>query len=81
MYVANSEPAKWVPGGGRAGLKERVPISNCSSQRELEPDGIRGGSVSYPGKPSCSDVGHPALENQSVNGDPAAVREQRVADP
>jgi hypothetical protein len=27
MYVANSEPAKWLRGGGRAGLPERVLIS------------------------------------------------------
>jgi len=57
VYVANSEPAKWVPGGGRAGMRERVPIFDRSNQRELKPDGIRGGCVSYPGKPYCFDIG------------------------
>jgi len=54
VYVANSEPAIWVRGGGRAGVRERVPISDGSNRSELKLDGIRGGSVSYPGKPSCS---------------------------
>ena len=35
VYVANSEPARWVPGGGRAGVSERAPISDCSNRREL----------------------------------------------
>jgi hypothetical protein len=56
VHVANSEPATWVYGGGRAGLAERAPISECSSRRALKRDGIRGGSVSYPGKSSCLTV-------------------------
>jgi len=69
VYVANSEPAIWVPRGGRAGRNERVPISNCSHRRELEPDGIRGGSVSYPGKPSCLDAGIVVdASTQTLNG-------------
>lgn len=28
VYVANSEPAIWVRGGGRADVDERVPISD-----------------------------------------------------
>ena len=28
VYVTNSEPAIWVCGGGRAGVDERVPISD-----------------------------------------------------
>ncbi len=41
---------------GRAGVRERVPISDFRNRRELKPDGIRGGRVSYPGKPYCSGV-------------------------
>ncbi len=51
VYVANSEPAIWVHGGGRADVEERVLISDCSSRSALKLDGIRGGCVSYPGKP------------------------------
>ena len=51
VYVANSEPAIWVYGGGRADVEERVLITECSSRSALKLDGIRGGCVSYPGKP------------------------------
>ena len=53
VYVANSEPATWVYGGGRAGVAERAPISDCCSRRALKRDEIWGGGVSYPGKSSC----------------------------
>jgi RNA-directed DNA polymerase len=33
VYVANSEPAIWVCGGGRADLEERVPISDRRPKR------------------------------------------------
>lgn len=59
MYVANSEPARWVCGGGRADSTERGPISD-HHRSALEPDGIRGGDVSYPGKPYC-----PAVQTRS----------------
>ncbi len=34
MYVANSEPAKWQRGGGRAGVAERVLISGEPNRSE-----------------------------------------------
>jgi hypothetical protein len=34
MYVANSEPAKWQRGGGRAGVRERVLISGGPNRSE-----------------------------------------------
>ena len=38
MYVANSEPAKWLRGGGRAGLPERVLISGEPNRGEVGRD-------------------------------------------
>jgi hypothetical protein len=49
VYVAHSEPATWVYGGGRAGVAERAPIFDRYNHRALKLDGIRGGSVSLPG--------------------------------
>ncbi len=34
MYVANSEPAIWQRGGGRAGVRERVVISGEPKRSE-----------------------------------------------
>jgi len=38
MYVANSEPAKWQRGGGRAGVCERVLISGELNRSEAGRD-------------------------------------------
>jgi len=38
MYVANSEPAKWQRGGGRAGVPERVLISGEPNRSEVGRD-------------------------------------------
>jgi len=38
MYVANSEPAKWQRGGGRAGVRERVLISGEPNRSEAGRD-------------------------------------------
>ncbi len=38
-------------------MRERAPIFDRSNQRELKPDGIRGGCEPYPGKPYCFDSG------------------------
>ena len=38
MYVANSEPAKWLRGGGRAGVPERVLISGEPNRGEVGRD-------------------------------------------
>jgi len=61
MYVANSEPATWHWGEGRAALSRRVPISGQTKEgiivrTNAELDGIWGGSMPYPGKPYCSGV-------------------------
>jgi len=38
MYVANSEPTKWLRGGGRAGVPERVLISGEPNRGEVGRD-------------------------------------------
>jgi hypothetical protein len=38
MYVADSEPAKWQWGGGRAGVAERVLISGEPNRSEAGRD-------------------------------------------
>ncbi len=38
MYVANSEPAIWQRGGGRAGVRERVLISGEPKRSEVGRD-------------------------------------------
>jgi hypothetical protein len=38
MYVANSEPTKWLRGGGRAGVRERVLISGEPNRGEVGRD-------------------------------------------
>jgi hypothetical protein len=38
MYVADSEPAKWQRGGGRAGVAERVLISGEPNRSEAGRD-------------------------------------------
>lgn len=38
VYVANSEPAIWVRGGGRADLAERVPIFDEPKRTEAGRD-------------------------------------------
>jgi hypothetical protein len=38
MYVADSEPAKWQRGGGRAGVAERVQISGEPNRSEAGRD-------------------------------------------
>ena len=52
MYVANSKPAIWHWGEGRADLSRRIPISGQSKEGVIvrtnaELDGIWGGSMPY----------------------------------
>ncbi len=45
MYVANSEPTKWLRGGGRAGVRERVLISGEPNRGEVGRDMGRRGDL------------------------------------
>ena len=81
VYVAHSEPAIWVCGGGRADVDERVPISDKQHRSALKLDGIRGGRVSYPGKPSVSAAHLGRRKPTWEAAIPPAGRGQGVADP
>ena len=82
VYVANSEPAIWVYGGGRADVVERVPISDEQPPKCTEAGRHTGRSCVLPREapwpaPPCQPG---AVENRTANGDPAAERGQGVTD-
>ena len=80
VYVANSEPAKWVYGGGRADVVERVPISDGQAPKCTEAGRHTGRSCVLPREaPAPAALG--AVENRTANGDPVAGRGEGVADP
>ena len=80
MYVANSEPAKWQRGGGRAGVSERVLISGEPNRSEAGRD--MGRQCVLPGEHLLLWWGEllTPLENRTAEGEPQAEREQRWAD-
>ena len=53
VYVANSEPAIWVRGGGRADVDERVPISDWAQPKCTEAGRHTGRSCVLPREALC----------------------------
>mgnify|MGYP007134648104 FL=1 len=72
MYVANSEPAKWQRGGGRASLTKRVLISGeanrCGAGRDM------GRQCVLPGEDLllCSSQLLTGVENRIAEGVPGS---------
>jgi len=70
MYVANSEPAKWQRGGGRASLTKRVLISGEPNRSEAGRD--MGRQCVLPGEDLlfCSSQLLAGVENRIAEGVP-----------
>ena len=70
MYVANSEPAKWQRGGGRAGLTKRALISGEPNRSGAGRD--MGRQCVLPGEDLllCSSQLWAGVENQVAEGVP-----------
>ena len=78
MYVANSEPAKWQRGGGRAGLTKRALISGEPNRSGAGRD--MGRQCVLPGEDLllCSSQLRAGVENRIAEGAPGGEKGAEV---
>ena len=78
MYVANSEPAKWQRGGGRASLTKRVLISGEPNRSGAGRD--MGRQCVLPGEDLllCSGRLRAGVENRMAEGVPGSEKGAEV---